>query len=116
VLVESLTIVYRHQDREFRVFESPPDDRGAARVRRCWRGSRPTGISRADLWRRSATYVFKIMRGAKPTELPVEQPVKFEMVINLKVARALGLEVPPTILGPCRRGESSSLQFRRLLL
>ena len=57
------------------------------------------GISRADLWRRSATYVFKIMRGAKPSELPVEQPVKFEMVINLKVAKALGLEVPPTILG-----------------
>ena len=52
------------------------------------------GASRPDLWRRSATYVHKIMRGAIPADLPVEQPVKFEMVINLKTAKALGIDVP----------------------
>ena len=52
------------------------------------------GASRPDLWRRSATYVHKIMRDAIPADLPVEQPVKFEMVINLKTAKALGIDVP----------------------
>jgi putative ABC transport system substrate-binding protein len=56
------------------------------------------GVNRADLWRRSASYVDKIVRGAKPGELPVEQPTRFEMVINLNHAKALGLEVPPTLL------------------
>ena len=51
-----------------------------------------------DPWRRAATYVDRILRGAKPAELPVQLPTKFEMVLNLKTAKALGLVVPPSIL------------------
>jgi putative tryptophan/tyrosine transport system substrate-binding protein len=51
-----------------------------------------------DLWRRAATYVDRILRGEKPGDLPVQFPTKFEMVVNLKTAKALGLAVPPSIL------------------
>ena len=56
------------------------------------------GPNRVDLFRRAATYVDKILHGANPGDLPVEQPIKFDLVINLRTAKTIGLTIPPTLL------------------
>jgi putative ABC transport system substrate-binding protein len=95
--VESLTIAFRQRIGSFALVNRLPLV-SALREFAEIGGLATYGVSRPDMWRRSATYVDKIVRGAKPADLPVEQPTRFELVINLNVAKEIGLNIAPTML------------------
>ena len=94
---DPLTVTHRQRVADFTSEQQLPSLHGVREFAAAG-GLMSYGASLADLFRRAAGYVDKILRGAKPADLPVQQPSKFELVINLKTAKALGLEVPPTLL------------------
>ena len=94
---DPLTFTYRKRIADFAVVEQLPSLHGFSEEVKA--GALISyGANQPDLIRRAAGYVDKILKGAKPADLPVQQPTTFELVINLKTARALALEVPPTLL------------------
>jgi len=88
-----LTLIFRKEIAEFAARERFPAVYPFAEVAEVG-GLMSYGASRIDLFRRAASYVANILNGAKPSDMPIEQPSKFELVINLKTARALGLTIP----------------------
>jgi len=94
---DTLTVSHGGASRRARGRKAAPVDAGFQGGGRS-RGLISYGPSFSEPWRRAAGFVDKLMKGANPAELPVQQPTKFELVINLKTARALGLTIPPTLL------------------
>jgi putative tryptophan/tyrosine transport system substrate-binding protein len=94
---DPLTVDYRNRIAEFATKSRLPTMHGVKQFVVVG-GLMSYGAQLADLLRRSAGYVDRILKGEKPADMPVEQPTKFELVINLKTAKALGLDVPPNLL------------------
>jgi putative ABC transport system substrate-binding protein len=94
---DPLTVTYRTRIAEFAAAQRLPSLHGVREFVEAG-GLISYGANLADLFRRTAHYVDQILKGAKPADLPVQQPTKFEMLINLKTARALGLEIPPMVI------------------
>jgi putative ABC transport system substrate-binding protein len=99
LIVQPSPFTYRQRDRLVdaamrhglaTIFAFPPAARDGALI--------AYGPDYADLYRRAASYADRILRGTKPADLPVEQPAKFELIVNLKTAKALGLTVPPSLI------------------
>jgi putative ABC transport system substrate-binding protein len=94
---DPLTFNHRNRIAEFAVGQQLPSLSGLSEFAAAG-GLMSYGANQADLYRRAAGYVDKILKGAKPADLPVQQPIKFELVINLKTAKALGITIPPPLL------------------
>ncbi len=97
VLLDSMLVANRARIAEFAAKSRLPGIYGLTDYAKAG-GLVAYGPNVADMHRQAATYVDKILKGRKPTDLPIEQPTKFELVINLKTAKALGLTIPPSLL------------------
>ena len=97
VVVDPLTVRYRGRIAELAAKYRLPAMYGFREFAEAG-GLMAYGANVADLCRRAGTYVDKILKGAKPADLPIEQPTKFELVINMRTAKALGLTIPPSVL------------------
>jgi putative ABC transport system substrate-binding protein len=97
VVVDSLMLVHAVRINTVALGASVPTMHGARELVAAG-GLMSYGADFVDLWRRSADYIDKILRGAKPADMPVEQPTKFELIVNLTTAKALGLTISPTLL------------------
>jgi putative ABC transport system substrate-binding protein len=97
VLLDSLMAEHRHQIVEFAARNRLPATYGGPAFAEAG-GLLVYTVDENELWRRAAAYVDRILKGAKPADLPIEQPTKFELVINLKTAKALRLTIPPSLL------------------
>jgi putative ABC transport system substrate-binding protein len=97
VLPDPLTSFHRHQTADFAVKQRLPSVYAASYWVQAG-GLLSYGPSFPEIWRRAGVYVVKILKGARPADLPIEQPTKYELIINLKAAKALGLTIPPALL------------------